>query len=936
PADLPPPATPKYWEIDRPPTELGGQRGRLQLLGRHQLDLPTDLLLLSRDEELLYVLSPKSRMIVLPAGEYQLSGLFATDSCWQMTVRVDARGLAAYVLNDSLRLPLPTNWQTELEPRRRWTRPSGHLTTARIVPQQQFTSNGSTLTGQITDSEGEPLIGAAVLIKGTTVGTVTDLNGFYKLRVPNGSVDLVISYTGFETREVIGVSRNELNAVMEEGVHLEEVVVTGSIIQRRRKAIGLAVQSTKPTLSGQLMGVQTQGQLVPVTEINPEEQSLAPIDGGLANNDTDSSTDTRLRSNFSDYAYWQPYLLTDREGVATFSAQFPDDITNWRHFAIGLDERGRMGVGGGYTQSYLPVQAQLYTPRFLLTGDQGSVIGLLNNRTPDSVRVRSWLTLPDGQQRQRQTVLTSAQRDYFDLPKVSPDADSIRLTYQLLSQDFRDGEQRAIPVFRRGMERKTGGFLALRDDQLTNISVDPQRGPVQLQIGGNALPQLLTAIGELRDYEHYCNEQTASRLLALLAAEQLPEQYREQTTYAPTIRRLIQRLRKHQRTDGSWGWWKASPKGSIWITCHVIKALEEAAAMGYTIPDLSTAISYLLTELEQSEKQPQLDLLHFFAERDQPLDYAFYLQRFDDLERNLSSELTYRRIQQLADLPYHLDSLLAWRKTTLTGAHFWGQKQHWYSPVLYQPTRSTLLAYQLLREADVKVDLAAIQQFFLEPIADDQRSRTLSLGRNTYEKSLLIQTLLADVLQENTPLQVQYTLGKQATTVRDFPTQTTLSTDEVSFKKMGDGPAFVSYYQSYWDEDPKASNAGFALRQAFLQGGRAVQQLQTDEPTHLKTTVKLAGAGEYVLVEIPVPAGCSYGDKVFKEHPGEVHREYLRDRVAIYCTYLPAGEHTFTVPLVPRYPGRYYLNPAHAELMYRPGINGYTAGRYVTIRNSDK
>ena len=75
-------------------------------------------------------------------------------------------------------------------------------------------------------------------------------------------------------------------------------------------------------------------------------------------------------------------------------------------------------------------------------------------------------------------------------------------------------------------------------------------------------------------------------------------------------------------------------------------------------------------------------------------------------------------------------------------------------------------------------------------------------------------------------------------------------------------------------------------------------------------------------IEIPVPAGCSYGEKVFRETVFETHREYRRDRVVIYCERLPAGQYTFNVPLETRFAGQYHVNPAEVEMMYIPTFNG--------------
>jgi TonB-linked SusC/RagA family outer membrane protein len=98
------------------------------------------------------------------------------------------------------------------------------------------------VSGVVTDTNGESLLGASVLIKGTSVGTVTDLDGKYTINVPEGSNTLVFSYTGFATQEVELGASNVLDVVMEEGVTLETAVVTALGVERQEKALGYAVQ----------------------------------------------------------------------------------------------------------------------------------------------------------------------------------------------------------------------------------------------------------------------------------------------------------------------------------------------------------------------------------------------------------------------------------------------------------------------------------------------------------------------------------------------------------------------------------------------------------------------------------------------------------------------------------------------------------------------
>ncbi len=100
--------------------------------------------------------------------------------------------------------------------------------------------------GVVTTSEdGLPVIGASILIKGTSTGTVTELDGSYKITVPGNDAILVVSYTGLKTQEVTVGDRTIINIVMESNVaFLDEVVVTGYGSQGRR-VLTSAVSSVK-------------------------------------------------------------------------------------------------------------------------------------------------------------------------------------------------------------------------------------------------------------------------------------------------------------------------------------------------------------------------------------------------------------------------------------------------------------------------------------------------------------------------------------------------------------------------------------------------------------------------------------------------------------------------------------------------------------------
>ncbi|MCB0645920.1 MAG: TonB-dependent receptor [Saprospiraceae bacterium] len=91
-----------------------------------------------------------------------------------------------------------------------------------------------TVTGKVTDRQGEALIGANVSVVGDQlIGTVTDLEGMFTLEVPSATEKLTISYTGYKTMEVAIGANNYVDASLDAGELLDEVVVIGYGVQRK-------------------------------------------------------------------------------------------------------------------------------------------------------------------------------------------------------------------------------------------------------------------------------------------------------------------------------------------------------------------------------------------------------------------------------------------------------------------------------------------------------------------------------------------------------------------------------------------------------------------------------------------------------------------------------------------------------------------------------
>ena len=92
-----------------------------------------------------------------------------------------------------------------------------------------------TIAGTVTDESGEGLIGAYVTVKGTSLGTITDIDGNYSLQLPNGASGLVFSFIGFATQEVVIEDSDRIDITLYEGTELDEIVLIGSRAAGRTK-----------------------------------------------------------------------------------------------------------------------------------------------------------------------------------------------------------------------------------------------------------------------------------------------------------------------------------------------------------------------------------------------------------------------------------------------------------------------------------------------------------------------------------------------------------------------------------------------------------------------------------------------------------------------------------------------------------------------------
>lgn len=159
------------------------------------------------------------------------------------------------------------------------------------------------IAGKVTDSKtGEPLIGATILIKGTSIGVITGIDGSYQISTPDPNPTFVVTFIGYKSAEVPVQGRSVVNIVLDENMmNLDEVIVIG-YGTTSRKAITGSISKVKPAAllnnTSQNVGVALQGR---VSGVQITQNSGNP----------EADINIRVRGVSSVYAGSQPLMVVD-------------------------------------------------------------------------------------------------------------------------------------------------------------------------------------------------------------------------------------------------------------------------------------------------------------------------------------------------------------------------------------------------------------------------------------------------------------------------------------------------------------------------------------------------------------------------------------------------------------------------------------------------
>lgn len=860
----------------------------------------------------------------------------------------------------------------------------------KTIPDSLVLYGNSSVKGYVKDIRGGlPVPFVTVMIEGTRIATATRIDGSYNFKeLKDGTYRITAAAIGYisetKTIQMRDGNSQDLNFELTPSSNkLADVVVTTALgVSRSTRNLGYATtvirgdeltQTVQPPIAliGKAAGVNISGDesAVPssikirgVPSFRGSSSLLFIIDGILydelpANISPDMIVSTEVlkgaeaiavygpkaadgaivittknktsRTIFRDYAFWQPELITDKNGKVKFEITYPDNINGWQTYVLAMDRHKRIGKSVTFTASYKPVMAQLSMPRFLIEGDSTILTGKLLNYTSDNYSLKTFFTINNAQASSTSINLTAKSSSVMQLPiSANAGTDSISAGFSLnTTTGFKDGEEKKIPVLRKGIEETTGIFAIMNRDTSFTYSLPSGSDEVVLYAENKTLDIMLDELEYLKKYPWFCTEQTSSKLKGLLMEKNIRQQLNEKFNDNKDIKVLTEKLIKSQAFDGGWGWWQDS-KQNIFITGYVLQSLMPLRNDKSVENALRNGFLFLQNNLGKCNRNELLNSLAVLSSAGHVMDYKPWLDKL-----NFDSLSTYQRWQYVfikqslaMDHEKELGQLYQSGVPTMTGGLYWGNENYsWYSNI----AATTVTAYKVLsNEKKYQDALPRIQQYLLE-------SRQHGHWHNTAESALILDAIIPSLLKTNNSFAEAGSLrisGDTSFIIDSFPFK--LKLDPERFKKIqvtkeGGGLTYFTLYNHQWNTNPAPETDKFNIQTYFPKNKQSINTIPYGEKIEIAADIDVKADAEFVMIEIPIPAGCTYAIKPQVSY--DMHYEYLKDRIIIFAESLKKGNHHFTAELEARYAGTYTLNPAKAELMYFPTFYGRNELKKVKI-----
>jgi alpha-2-macroglobulin len=690
-----------------------------------------------------------------------------------------------------------------------------------------------------------------------------------------------------------------------------------------------------------------------------------------------------IRKEFKDTAFWQPNVVTGRDGRATVKVKLPDNLTSWRATARGVTADTRVGVARQTIVSRKDVIIRLETPRFFTQGDTVTLSGIVYNYLKENKSTQISLSVSGAHllSPAQQTVTIAKQGEHrIDWQISAPQTGEIRLLAKALTNTESDAVELALDVVPRGLhEVKSERWTTSEENAQQEFTIDLPANTdlnsrqLRIEASPSVAGTLFGALDYLTSYPYGCTEQTMSSFLPNVIVSQTLKEFksasiRNSNELKKKVERGRNRLYAFQHEDGGWGWWKDDDSDPF-MTAYVIDGLTLAKRAGYEIDEGRLArgrekLQGMLDTLNASDDRDTRAFMVYALAESGGVDSRYVETLFAD--RNnlepygralLALTLSVLKMDQRAhEVAAEIERFAKVDRMT---AHWESRRKPRLDFMDYDQTEGTALSLRALTR--IKPESPLLPQAARWLVSDRENG---SYWNSTKDTAFAIFGLI-DYVKVSRELSPSYDLEVYVngeTVVADrisdaSGTQTFAvnrkggavgETNHVRVVKRGKGTLYFSTSVDYYSNDEnvaaqgsgdlsitreylrlKVETMGYNLRWATepLTG-----EIKSGDLIVVKLHVK-GKSGRHMMIEDPIPSGAeqlaSVGNlRLDSSQPGwswvYSSREF-RDRRTVFFLDRFDGDATFQYAMRVQIPGEFVVAPARAELMYQPETHANAA-----------
>jgi len=477
------------------------------------------------------------------------------------------------------------------------------------APREPALEPGSetTIDVSVRDADGKPVAGAevAVVVADESVLALTGyqlpdpIALFYASRGPGVS-------DRHHRHQVVLSDPQSMQAMGADGAPPEGMAVAQTAVPLTRGRSGGAMPPPAP-MSG---AVDMSMMEVAASEDEAESTGEYRSEGKMAKKTESSEPSIAVRTDFRALALFAPEVATGADGEAEVALTLPDSLTRYRVMVVAVAGGTQFGTGESTVTARLPLMVRPSPPRFLNFGDRFELSVVLQNQTAKEMDVELAVRASNVSvanraedaigadnpvtQAGRKVTVPANDRVEVRFPAAAQMAGTARFQAVAATRASSDASTFDLPVWTPATTEAFATYGVIDAGHMVQPvrapgDVWPQFGGLEITTSSTQLQALTDAVLYLTSYPFDCNEQIASRVLAIAALRDVLSAFEAEGLPGPesleaSVSSDLERLSIRQNNDGGFGFWRKGDESWPYLSVHVAHAMARAHEKGYEAP----------------------------------------------------------------------------------------------------------------------------------------------------------------------------------------------------------------------------------------------------------------------------------------------------------------------------------------------------------------